>query len=195
MKKLLNLRGLIIFILLIVTYAFWQKDTYIRYFEFRRLCDAGNGLEIYEKVEKNQVWQAGTLSEAQGYAQGLKSVMFVRAPDPQGRLVDVRYIGGTWGDRNSYSLTPSDLSEKPKYRIRTSFIGSISEDHRIWKTIVEVTNLSAHSVAYRWTQYTFKWRHQDRFLKSLFAPSGFIECPASTGEARTKEFNQKTFKD
>lgn len=178
--------------LILVGYFSWQWDTYARYFEFRALCKKDSGLQMFEKILKGQVWEADGLPVAEGYARKLKSVRFIRAPDRDKKLVDIKYVGGLWGDDRSYSMRPADVSIAPKYKI---YIGTAPEtdDHRIWKSTVMVMDLQSNKVVYRWGYYLFKWFHPDNFIKSLFSPGGYLQCPKQSVGGEIGIINQFGF--
>lgn len=180
--------------LILVGYFSWQWDTYARYFEFRALCKKDSGLQMFEKILKDQVWEADSLPVAEGYARKLKSVRFIRAPDRDKKLVDIKYVGGLWGGDRSYSMRPADVSIAPKYKI---YIGTAPEtdDHRIWKSVAIVTDFQSNKLVYQFNNYLFKWFHPDKFIKSLFTPGGHLQCPEQDVGAEIGVINQFGFSE
>jgi len=178
MRNLFRPRNLVVLLIAIVGYGLWKYETFKGYYEFKQLCAKDSGLRVYEKVEKNVGWEAEDLNKATSYQRLLNHVAFVRSPNDKGELVDVSYKGGeAWGLDSSYNMPPADLSKYTRYGIKSTTHPEPGS-RQLWKSVDEVTDLKTGKTAFRWVEYSYKWRHPDRPLGSLLGPSGKVQCPA-----------------
>jgi len=189
----------------VVGYSAWKADVFWNYYQFKKLCAAEGGLNVFEPLKKGvgweTVWPATSVSGSMSYASQMPNVAFFRVKrteyDPLPELgigvpIDVRYLGGPPLPRGSYEFKPSDLSKAVVYQIVTDV--QRERNDRISRFLFEVREVGSQKVMLRSTQFRFNWRTIP--IWHWLGPTGQTGCPLAGYKLQDiSQVNQVSFKN
>jgi hypothetical protein len=181
-----------------VVYLAWNADRFYAYYQFKQLCKAEAGFEVFEKLEPGVGWTTNAWSEAMLYPWP-KQIAFIRTKDRSGQPVDVVWTGtGAMpnGD-DAYWGKPVDPTARVLYHLGWRHDGP-AENELIGRSFKEVKMIETGSPIVRETRLTFGGPADPGNLLALFRPIRGDACPPldlSTRDSFWKQVEQKAFKE
>lgn len=186
-----------------VMYGVWKADVFWHYYQFKQICAAEGGGQVFQPMQRNVGWETSRPASLQGalvLTKNIPNIGFVRIKrgpyDPmpelgEGGLLDVKYVSGETYSAN-IGFKASDLGLPIVYKY--SFDSSVDSDQRITRFFEEVRDAKTDALMVRNVQLEFHWRSIP--IWHWFGPAGVTGCPLVHPETGNYQLIQtKAFKN